>query len=307
MTATPALALDRHGHATDRPATTTVLFTAHNRKDMVLRAIELALAQTVSVAIIVADDASSDGTREAVLSAYPGVTYLRSEVSHGPCFQRNRGLEVSATEIVFPLDDDSMLVSPHTLEQALAAFADPAVGIVAMPFQNILQGDRVQQPPEWEIGGLFFDFIACAHGVRRQAVIENGGYYEPYFYMGEETDLALRLYDRGWKTVICRSDPIHHMQPPARRSYRPDFYGRRNDVLFVYLRAPAMQLPFKLAEVIAKGWWFAIRTKRKKATFDGFSAALRAIVAGTVKRRPVAARAFAAMAACRTGRRELGY
>jgi len=300
-----AQALDRNGRRTGREAAATVLFTAHNRKDMVLRAIALALEQTVPVAIVVADDASTDGTREAVLAAFPDVIYVRSDESRGPCYQRNRGLTETRTEIVFPLDDDSMLVSPHTLQQAIAAFADPSVGIVAMPFQNILQGEGVQQPPEWENEGQFFDFIACAHGVRRTAIIGSGGYYEPYFYMGEETDLALRLYDQGWKTVICRSDPIHHMQPPARRSYRPDFYGRRNDILFAYLRAPAMQVPFRVTEALLKGWWFAVRTGRKRATLDGFLAAFRDIVSGTVRREPVQPETYRRMASARKARGRL--
>lgn len=305
MTASEALALGTDGKRTSTTAAATVLFTAHNRKDMVLRAIALALAQTVPVDVIVADDASTDGTREAVLAAFPDVTCLRSEVSRGPCYQRNQGLAAARSAIVFPLDDDSMLVSPRTLEQALAAFADPEVAIVALPFQNILQSEAVQQPPAWSADGVFFDFIACAHAVRRDVVVDQGGYYEPYFYMGEETDLAIRLYDKGWKTVICEADPIHHMQPPARRSYRPDFYGRRNDVLFAYLRAPSWQMPFKVAHVMAKGAWYALRTRRKKATLDGFVAAFRDIATGAVRRAPVAPASYSAMLAARRARRHI--
>lgn len=298
----PAPALGNDGRRTAVPAAATVLFTAHNRKDLVLQAIDLALRQTVPVDIIVSDDASTDGTREAVLTRFPDVTFLTDETSRGPCYRRNRGLEVAGTEIVFPLDDDSLLISPRSLEQALTAFGDPQVAIVAMPFQNILQSEAVQQPPEWETHGPFFDFIACAHGVRRDAVNAVGGYYEPFFYMGEETDLALRLYDRGWKTVISRSDPIHHMQPPARRSYRPDFYGRRNDVLFAYVRAPGLQMPCSVLAAIARGSLFALRTQRKKATLDGFLAAFRTIASGTATRQPVSFPTYRAMHASRRAR-----
>ncbi len=134
MTSPCAFALSPSGEITDRPAVTTVVFTAHNRRDMVLDAIALALKQTVPVHIIVADDASTDGTREAVVAAYPGVTYVRSDTSFGPCYQRNRGVELAQTEIVFPLDDDSMLIDPATLEVATRDFAPADVGIVCMPF-----------------------------------------------------------------------------------------------------------------------------------------------------------------------------
>ncbi len=306
MVTRATMALGPDGRKSAVPATATVLFTAHNRKDLVLDAIRYALTQTIPVDIIIADDASSDGTQEAVRAAYPDVTYLRSDVSRGPCFQRNRGLQAAQTDIVFPLDDDSMLVSPRTLEQAMVAFADPTVGIVAMPFQNILQGEAVKQGQEWVIDGLFFDFVACAHGVRRQPVAEIGGYYEPFFYMGEETDLAIRLHDIGLRTVICESDPLHHLQPPARRSYRPDFYGRRNDVLFAYVRAPAGGMPLKLIRAMAAGMWFGLRTKRIRATLDGFAAAWREILTGTVKREPVSRRTFDLMMMARIERGKLG-
>lgn len=299
-------ALGPTGRRGSMPAAATVLFTAHNRKDMVLDAIRYALAQTIPVDIIVSDDASTDGTREAVLAAYPDVTYLRTGQSLGPCYQRNRGLEAARTDIVFPLDDDSMLVSPRTLEQAMAAFADDGVGIVAMPFQNILQGEVVKQGQEWVINGHFFDFVACAHGVRRKPVVEIGGYYEPYFYMGEETDLSVRLHDLGLKTVICDADPLHHLQPPARRSYRPDFYGRRNDVLFSYLRAPLPGMPLRVARVMAAGMWFGLRTGRVRATLDGFGAAWREILKGSVKRSPVSRHTFEQMMSARIGRGKLG-
>jgi len=298
------LALEPDGQLGSRIAEATIVFSAHNRRDMVLDAVAHALRQTVPVHVIVADDASTDGTQTAVAAAYPGVTYLRSDQSRGPCFQRNRGLAAAATEFVFPLDDDAMLVSERTLEQALAAFGE-GVGLVAMPFQNILQSDTVLQPPSWAPDGVFFDFVACAHGVRRGAVLAVGGYYEPYFYMGEESDLALRLGDAGWRTVIAPSDPVHHLQPPARRSYRPDFYGRRNDVLFTWLRAPLARLPAELARVVLRGFLFAARTGRMRATVDGYLAAVRAIVHGEARRAPVREETYAAFLAARAARKRV--
>lgn len=283
-----AFALDRQGNITATPAVTTVVFTAHNRRDMVLDAIRLALGQTVPVHVIVADDASSDGTQAAVAKAFPGVTYLRSEVSRGPCYARNKGTAMALTDIVFPLDDDSMLVSPRTLEQALQAFDDPQLGIVAIPFRNVLQGDYLfHDPAKAPRNGQFFDFIACAHGIRRCASDAVGGWYEPYFYMCEETDIAVRFFEQGWRSAIVNADPIHHMQPPARRAYRPDFYGRRNDVLFTWVRLPWRILPLAMVRCLARGIKSGIINNYYRATFDGYFDALRAIISGKVRRDPI--------------------
>lgn len=288
MNVSTSFAHDANGILSDHPAQATVFFTAHNRRELVIQAIELALRQTLPLHIMVGDDASSDGTREAVLARFPDITYQRSEEPHGPCFHRNRGMRDASTEIIFPLDDDSLLISPHTLEQAMRAFDDPTVAIAAIPFRNALQSDFLFHDPEWARGKVqLFDFIACAHGIRRKAAIEAGGWFEPYFYMGEETDIALRLYDRGFKSVIVVADPLEHMQPPARRSYRPDFYGYRNLVLFTWVRMPGRRLPLALIRCLARGLKSALRQHSLRALINGQFDAVRTIVTGNVRRDPV--------------------
>lgn len=285
-------AIGPDGHLTGRPAAATVVFTAHNRRELVLEAVRLALAQTLAVHVIVADDASTDGTEAAVRAAFPGVTYLYSGVSRGPCYQRNRGIETSRTEVVFPLDDDSLLVSPRTLEQGLAGFADPAVGIVALPFCNALQSPQIHHDPA-QAGEPFFAFVACAHGVRREAVLAAIGFAEVLFYTHEETDLALRLAERGWRTVVVPADPIEHMQQPARRHWLQDYYGRRNDLLMVWMHAPAHLLPWLMVHRFARGLRFSLRTGRMKSLLAGTRDALREIVAGRVKRAPIGRQTYA--------------
>ena len=134
-------------------------------------------------------------------------------------------------------------------------------------------------------------FAACAHAVRKRSFEQIGGYAEDYFYMGEEGDLAIRLLDRGHLVEIGTSDPIHHMQPPRRRAYRPDFYGRRNDLLFYYLRCPARYLPARYVGAIVKGMLFGARNQCIKATLDGLARrASGRRSAGRARRSPVARR-----------------
>lgn len=287
MTKPSAFSHDADGRLSSVPAEATIVLTVHNRRDMLLEAVGLALRQTVPVHVIVADDASSDGVGEALAQAFPDVTYLRSDESRGPCFQRNRGIEVASTKVVFPLDDDSMLVDPSTIATALCGFADPTVGIVAMPFRNSLQSYQIVQPFAPGEADNCFDFVACSHGVLRQAVIDCGGYNEALFYMGEETDLALRMFDRGWYSIVVDSPPINHLQPPVRRSFRPDYYGRRNDLLFVFQRVPVRYLLPALVRKVARGLRFSITTGRMKSLLQGYRDAVRDFVAGGVPRQAV--------------------
>lgn len=293
-------ALDLQGNLTDQPALTTVVFTAHNRRDLVLKAIRLALRQTVPVHIVVADDASGDGTEAAVRAEFPGVSYLRSEVSRGPCYQRNRGVELATTEIVFPLDDDSMLVDPGTLEAALMDFASADVGIVCMPFTNVLRDNRISHVDRPGRSEPLFDFAACAHGVRRDAYLAVGGYNEDLFYTQEEGDLALRMYEHGgWRTINGTSPVLHHMQAKGKVSFIQDYTGARNKILFYYRYAPAWHVLPRIAGSIVNEVRGGMRLGRPWAKIKGLRDGIAMVLSGRAKRTPVRPESFRAYIAQR--------
>ena len=121
----------------------TIVLTTHDRRDLLRKAIEAARRQTVPVEIMVMDDNSTDGTAEMMEREFPDISYHRTNQTNGPCFHRNNGIALARTEIVFPLDDDSILQSPETVAQTLREFEDPRIGAVAIPFINLLQTDTI--------------------------------------------------------------------------------------------------------------------------------------------------------------------
>ena len=272
----------------------TIVFTTHNRCDTLSQAIEFALRQDAEIEIIVMDDGSTDGTADMMARRYAEIQYLRTETARGPCYQRNRGIERAKTDIVLPLDDDTMLVSPKTVRQVLAEFAtNERLGVVAMPFINILQDGIVRQRGSGAPADRrTCNFVACAHAVRKQALIEVGGYTELLYYMGEEGDLSIRLLESEWDIIRGQADPAHHLQPAGRRSLNADFFGRRNDVLFHYMHAPNTSLLSRLVGTVVKGLIFGVRNQCLKATIRGFNDALNTIVAGHVQRRPKTPRLY---------------
>lgn len=94
----------------------SVLIAAYNAQATIAEAIESALDQhSVSVEVIVVDDASSDRTGE-LAGCFPAdrVRVVRLRNNHGPGGARNRGLEQAMGRWVAILDaDDSM--DPHRL------------------------------------------------------------------------------------------------------------------------------------------------------------------------------------------------
>ena len=70
-------------------STATVLIVTKDRREELLRAVEGAVAQEGEPEVLVIDDASGDGSADAVEAAFPSVRVLRSERSEGAIAQRN--------------------------------------------------------------------------------------------------------------------------------------------------------------------------------------------------------------------------
>lgn len=253
----------------------TVIFTTHNRQELLKKAIQAAQSQTVKVKIIVMDDASQDETPRMMSEEFPEIEYHRSHQNLGPCYHRNKGIQVAPTEIVFPLDDDSILQSSYTVEQTLSEFTDSRIGAVTIPFINILQDEMVwTKSPDAQQIFISHTFVAASHAIRKSAFLLAGGYRDSFFYMGEEGDLSIRLLKHGFYIKLGNSDPIHHYQPPNRVSSRADIYGRRNDILFTYLNVPFPYFIPHLLGTTLKGIYFGFKVRRplyaSKGLFQGY-------------------------------------
>lgn len=265
-----------------------IVFTTYNRSKLLRRAIQAAQKQSVPVKIIVMDDASTDGTSEMMASEFPEIEYYRSLDNRGPCYQRNRGIELAKAEVVFPLDDDSILQSSHTVEQTLAEFDAPRVGAVAIPFINKLRSERIHtQAPDKEEIYLTHAYVAASHAVRRETFLKTGGYREFFFYMGEEGDLCIRMLQHRSFVRLGTADPIHHLQPPNRISVKADVFGRQNDILFVHCNAPSRYLFPYLLGTSAKGILHGLEVRRSGNMLRGLSKGYSMALTNFKARSPV--------------------
>ncbi|GHG11555.1 glycosyltransferase family A protein [Paracoccus aerius] len=116
--------------------TWSLVIPTYNRRDVLLRALPLALRQTEPPVQVVIVDSSEDWemTRQAVqkLAAdHPAIRldYLQANTPSSAT-QRNQGVEEAIGDIVVMIDDDSFLY-PDYVERILAVYAADSQGVLA--------------------------------------------------------------------------------------------------------------------------------------------------------------------------------
>jgi hypothetical protein len=107
---------------------------------------------------------------------------------------------------------------------------------------------------------------------------------DPHFY--------LWMLDAGYLVRLGNSDRIDHFESPKRDTRRTDLYGRRNDVLFVWLNVPWPWLRLHLAAVTVNGILFGIRVGRPFRMLNGLWMGFRDAWRYRSHRKPVRNRTY---------------
>ena len=219
------------------PTVSIAIFT-RNRKEELLKALASCFAQDHRpLEVLVFDDASTDGTEEAVRAAFPDVRFFREERNRGIAALRNRGFQEAKGEFVFSIDDDAYYTDPKTISTVVQQFQrEPETAVVAMPFvEPLRQGFPANQ---LHASDRLRAFVSCAYAIRRSVAMELEGYREFFFYRGEERDLSIRLLERGFRIVYGNSAPVVHLYSPKRAWSQMFPLGIRNNLLFDSLNIP---------------------------------------------------------------------
>lgn len=124
-------------------------------------------------------------------------------------------------------------------------------------------------------GGYVTGFLGGGHAFRMTMLAETGDWPAEFFFAHEETDLAWRAADRGWRILYAPELLLQHPRTsPARHAiyYR---VNARNRVWLVRRRLPLPLIPVHL------GVWTALTLLRirsasgLRAWFGGFVEGLR--------------------------------
>ncbi|HEV2886842.1 MAG TPA: HAD-IIIA family hydrolase [Jatrophihabitans sp.] len=168
------------------------------------------------------------------------ITVLRSG-GRGPAAARNAGWRACESDWVAFLDDD-VLVSPAwlaDLQRDLGA-ASATVGGTQGRIEVPLPADRRPRDSERGTAGLASAaWITADMAYRRSALLDCGGFDERFpRAFREDSDLALRMLDRGWQ--LCRGSrlTVHPVRPAGWWASVRQQRGNADDVLMRRLHGP---------------------------------------------------------------------
>jgi hypothetical protein len=236
---------------------------------------------------IVLDCQSTDGSVDAVRSAFPGVRIIELERNLGYPGNNNVGIRAaieSGADWVFVLNDDAVL-APDCVAQLLEAGRDdPRIGVLGPMVYHHDEPDVIQSAgggltrlwQEFHRGqnerdrGQFREpwpaqwISGCAILVRR-GVIETAGLLdERFFIYWDETEWCVRASKAGWRIVHVPAAKVWHKG--VQRDYRPKpyvtYYSTRNRLLMLKIQhAPIAARVLAWAQIVRTLASWSVRPK----------------------------------------------
>jgi GT2 family glycosyltransferase len=224
-----------------------VVVLTHNRRRQLVRTLERMVRLDDAGPIAVVDNASTDGTRDAIAGFAPRVKLVRLQANLGAA-GRNAGVAELPQPYIAFCDDDTWWERGALGRGAQVLDAFPKLAVLSA---RILVGDReTEDPASMRMGASPFanelgfpgtevvGFMAGGCIMRRRAFLEVGGYHPRLFLGGEETLLAIDLLVAGWHMGYLPELVVHHHPSSLRDAARRRELLARNALWCALLRRP---------------------------------------------------------------------
>ncbi len=241
---------------TTTPSASVVVVT-YNRPDYLRNCLQHIQAQTVTPdAILVVDSSSDAKTRDLMRAEFPDVLYLRNPLGAGTtATARGMGLDAVRTQVIAFIDDDAY-AHPDWLATLLEPYADQDVAGVGGRVRNGQPGEERQGLgqigkflPDGTLTGYFSadpgervdvdHLLGASMSFRTDRLRAIGGIhdYYPGTCLREESDIALRLRQHGWRLVFEPAAVVDHVAGPYAKGQRFDlryrYYSQRNHIVLL--------------------------------------------------------------------------
>ncbi|MGO9568820.1 MAG: glycosyltransferase family 2 protein [Desulfomonilaceae bacterium] len=238
----------------------TFIVVNRNTADLLVRCLDYIFQSDLdrNPQVVVADNGSSDDSVSRVKERYPQVIAIEAGRNQGFAAANNRAVQQAKGDFVVLVNTDALVQKGCAQSLLNIMEADPRVGMVGPQLLNedgslqtsyeaaptlatetlnrsLLKrlfpsrfpgkGRRLEDPEQVET------LIGAVMMIRRQALEQLGGFDEDYFFFLEETDLAVRMREAGWKVIHDPRATAVHLQGATAKTYhaaaRIEFYRSR--------------------------------------------------------------------------------
>lgn len=224
--------------------------------------------------IILADNASEDGSKAWVRDQFPEVTIAALDENYGYCGGNNRAVPYTNGDILlflnndvrvesdwlhgvaecFQRDEQTAAVQPKLLADKQPRhfeYAGAAGGYLdrfGYPFCrgrifDTIEKDKGQYNDETEI----FWASGAALAIRKEQFQNLGGFDEDFEFHMEEIDLCWRLWNAGYNVKYTPKSIVHHLGggSMAMGSPRKIYYNYRNNLRMLWKNCSSTTLPWR--------------------------------------------------------------
>lgn len=268
------------------------------------------------IEVIIADNNSTDGSRELIKRDYPWVRLLELDRNYGFAGACNAGMEAAKGEVIALLNNDTE-VDPGWAAAVMDAFARyPEIGSVASKMLLFDRRDHIHtagdlftvdgravnrgvwQRDEGQYDREEFVFSACGgSSAYRRAMLDDIGLLDTdFFFSIEDVDLGWRAQLAGWRCLYTPAAVVYHQLSASGGGVTASYYTGRNQIYLLAKDYPAAlwrKYSGQIVRTQARQAWEALRAWRG----DAARARLRGMLAGLLglpkmlrKRRAVQAK-----------------
>lgn len=226
---------------------TSIIIPTYNGRDLLMKCIDSIEANTaLPYEIIVVDNASSDGTVEAIRRRGGSIRLGVHPANLGFARAVNTGLMMSKGQNVVLLNNDTLVTERWLSNMLILLESEQDIGAVG-PVTNYIGGSQQIEVPYQDIADMWS--FAAAHNrsdpsrwqttdriagfcvLMRREVWERTGYFDEGFKIGnfEDDDFMVRLRYLGRRIVIAGDTFIHHTGSATMRTLGHEGYQAVNE------------------------------------------------------------------------------
>lgn len=249
-----------------------VVILNYNTVQLLLELLPVVIERSsyANVQIVVADNASTDGSAEAVAARFPQIKLIQLKENGGYAGGYNKALAQVEADYFYLLNSDAV-PGEHWLEPLLEMVQlHPALGAIQPHIYDYKQPQKFEyagagggyidhfgypfcrgrifgsvekdegqyQTPErifWASGAALF--------ISKRAFSEAGGFDESFFAHMEEIDLCWRMQNLGYDLWSCPSSKAYHIGGGtlSNQSPRKTYLNFRNGLLLLHKNLPIEQ------------------------------------------------------------------